>query len=208
LAIIIAVVPRFVSGLNIEAAYPVSVYVVMNYPVSQKRYAQAARFLAAADPNDGNSLITAAEASADGGTDRALVIKLVRQGLVHEPTSARGWTLLAEELTAAGDRRVAAKALSLALTLGPYDYWIAERRARLAATLFDELQPEDQRAAETQARLLWETDSLRPAIPTLVQSQQGARLMTRALQDEPDQVRLLNRWLATLRRSQQQAILR
>jgi hypothetical protein len=93
----------------------------------------------------------------------------------------------------------------VALTLGPYDYWIAGRRARAAAGLWNVLPPDDQSAAERQARLLWDVPLLRPEIPALLRTADGAHLLAQAMGNDPQNVREINRWLSDELRTWQRA---
>ena len=193
-AVIIGIaLPQFVSDWTTDQAFPVPAYVAINYQLPHETYERAAALLATTDRRDGNARIVLAEVAASAGYSPTQVIPILRAGVESLPASARGWTLLAQEYLVSGDRKLAARALSLALILGPYDYWVAGRRARLAATLWNELSPDDQKASLAQAALLWEIKSLRGEIPGLIQTPGGVALLTRAL--TPEDVRALNRWM-------------
>jgi tetratricopeptide (TPR) repeat protein len=204
--IIALAVPRLASGAAGEAAFPVPIYIVMNYPLPQKTYANAARILGATNSYDGDQTISEAEAAADSGVAPSQTIQLVRGGLMHAPVNARGWTLLADAYLAEKNVRAGAQALSLALTLGPFDYWVAGRRARACAALWNVLGAIDRDACENQARLLWDASDLRPQLIPLVQTQEGVQLLTRAVDNDPQQVRDINRFLSGVRREQESAV--
>ncbi len=201
--IVLLVWPRFYTARATEAAFPVPTYMIMNYPLPKSAYAAAAQLLLSADPADGDAKIAAAEATRNAGDSPARVISLVRQGLSHAPASGRGWTLLAEEDFSSKNPTRAANALSLALTLGPYDYWIAGRRAGDAAVLWNFLSVDDRRQAERQARLLWDEPVLRRGAVAFVLTQGGAALMARALANEPAEIRALNRRVSQAGRREQ-----
>ena len=195
-------IPAFFFGLNREAAFPVSAYMVDRYPVAKSSYAAAAWYLSNSGPNDGDTLVEAAEAAADAGAPPQSVVPLLERGLAKAPASVRGWTLLSELRLAEKDPHGAGQALSLALRSGPYDYWIAARRAEAGSSLFDSLGTDDKNSVMAQTRLLWESDSMRPQIPALAETPQGARLLTSAFAGDPEKIRAINRWLAEYQRQQ------
>ena len=191
-------IPRFVSGLALEAAYPVPPYIAKNVVLPRKSYATAAAILSHADPSDGETQIARAEAAHLAGEPDAQVIPIVENGLSHDPASARGWTLLCEVLQRT-DRARSAKALTIALELARYDYFLAGRRARDGAVLWDAIAADDRPLLLRQAQLLWTEPQLHSEIPPLLNTPGGAALMTRALSDDPQQIRSLNRWVARRR---------
>jgi len=205
--IVALAVPRLVSGVAADAAFPVPIYMVMNYPLPQRTYANATRILERTDWRDGDQTIAAAEAAADSGSAPNRTIMLVRRGLAHAPVSARGWILLAEAFSAEKNEGAAARALSPALTLGPFDYWIAGRRARACAALWNVLGASDRDACGSQARLLWDNPILRPQIVRLLQTREGAQFLLRAIDNDPQQIRDINRFLSGARRNQESAAL-
>jgi hypothetical protein len=203
IAIIALAIPRLTSGAAAEAAFPVPIYMVMNYPMPQSTYARAAQILGRTNSYDGDQTISEAEAAADSGAATNETIALVRRGLMHAPVNARGWTLLADAYLAKKDQRASAQALSLALTLGPFDYWIAGRRAQACGALWNILSSGDQDACEKQARLLWDAPELRPQIVSLVQTRGGSQLLARAIGNDSQQIRDINRFLSAARREQE-----
>ena len=193
-----AAIPRIVSGLALEAAFPVPSYIVKNVVLPRKSYAAAAIVLSHADSRDGETQILRAEAAHLGGMPDAQVIPIVENGLGHDPAYARGWTLLSELLRQT-DRARASKALTIALELAPYDYFLAGRRARDGAMLWDAMSDDGRGLLLRQAGLLWSEPQLRDQVMPLLDTPGGAALMTRALKDNPDQIRALNRWVARRR---------
>src|SRR5476649_1952984 len=111
-----AAIPRIVSGLALETAFPVPSYIVKNVVLPRKSYAAAAIVLSHADPRDGETQILRAEAAHSGGAPDSQVIPIVENGLGYNPTSARGWTLLSE-LLMSSDRQRAGKVLITALEM-------------------------------------------------------------------------------------------
>ncbi len=191
--------PRFLSGIAIDEAFPVPDYMMMDVDLPRSAYAAAAVTLALADDEDGQVWIQQAEATALSGASSGDVIPRLVKGLARSPTSARGWTLLAEQTTAQDPRRAAA-ALAMALYLGPYDFWLAGRRARTAAALWNTLSEEGRQAALRQVSLLWSEPLLNQEIRPVLTTRAGVELMTHALWNEPEQLRALNRWIASQRR--------
>lgn len=194
LLVTLAAVPRITSGLALEAAFPVPTYIAMNVSLPTKSYKAAAALLARASASDGETQILRAEAARLGGVPDREVVPIVENGLSSDPASSRGWTLLSETLTHT-DRARSAKALGIALELSPYDYFLAGRRTRDGAALWDILPADSRALLIRQAALLWTEPLLhREIIPTL-SAPGGAALMTRALSDDPDQIRKLNQWV-------------
>lgn len=187
-------VPRMISGLALEAAFPVPAYIAKNVILPRKTYAAAANALSHASLADGETQIFRAEAAHFAGEPDARVAAIVENGLSHDPASARGWTLLCEVLRKT-DRKRSAKALAIALELAPYDYFLAGRRARDGALVWDVLAQDDRAFLLRQAKLLWTEQQLHGEIIPLLDAPGGAVLMTTALKDDPDQIRKLNQWV-------------
>jgi hypothetical protein len=188
----LAAVPRFVSGLAWEAAFPVPVAMSINAPQTPHAYTAAASILAHADPADGEAQIARAQAAIYAGEPSANVVPILEDGLAHAPASALGWTLLSELLSRT-DRGRAAVALGLALELAPYDYFLAGRRARAGAGLWEALPDDARRDLLRQTQLLWGDKSLHKELRPLLRAPGGAMLITRAFADQPDDLRAINR---------------
>ena len=197
--LLVASIPRFQGGLAVDAAFPVPVYAVLNVPLPATSYRAAADVLAKADSRDGPSLIARAEMASLAGNPPERVLDLLRDGLSRSPASVRGWSLLAEQLETQ-DRMQAGAALAHSLLLGPREYFIAGKRSRAAALLWDELPADARETALSQTRLLWTELVLHPEIGPMLTRSGGAELMKRAFQNDPEQLRALNRWLAEERR--------
>jgi hypothetical protein len=197
--LVAAAVPHFQSGRAIDTAYPVPAYTVMNIALPANAYRAAADVLASANADDGRTSIERAEIASLAGAPQNEVVSLLEDGLARTPASVRGWALLAEQ-TAAGDRARAGKALAHSLLLGPYEYYVMAKRARAAAQLWDVLPSDGSSAALEQARRLWTESALNQEIPSLLTIRGGPELITRAFHDDPEDLRALNRWLATERR--------
>jgi len=192
-------IPRFESGLAVDAAFPVPAYMVLNVPLPANSYRAAADALANASGRDGRAVLEHAEAASLSGDSPTGVMEMLRTGLTETPASVRGWTLLAERLVDQ-DGKAAATALEHSLLLGRYEYFVAGKRARVAAAVWDQLSPDAQAAMLPQARLLWTEIALRPEMTLLLSTQAGREMMGRAFRDDPEQLRALNRWLAQERR--------
>ena len=128
------------------------------------------------------------------------VVALLQDGLAKSPASVRGWTLLAEQLDTI-DHQKAAQALGQSFLLGPYEYFVALKRARQAAVLWDDLAIDAREAALEQTRLLWTEESLNDGILRLLDTQGGSELLARAFIDEPEELRTINRWVTAERRN-------
>jgi len=197
--LLLAAVPRFQAGLAVDAAFPVPAYLVMNAELPVDSYRTAADTLAKANPQDGRSLIERAEAAARAGTAPQTVENMLSDGLARSPASVRGWSLLAEQV-ASQDRTRGVAYLSQSYLLGPYEYFVAGKRSRTAAILWNDLSPKAHEIAVRQAKLLWSEVLLRSEIAPMLRVEGGTALMTLAFKDDPEEMRALNRWLATERR--------
>ena len=190
---------HFVDGLAVDAAIQVPIYMVAQIAMPKAAYEDAAAVLARADARDGTAAIAHAEARLHSGASPAAQVSILTQGLLQEPASARGWTLLSEVLLPT-DKEGAARALSEALVLAPREYWLVESRAHDAALLWKYLDAETQTRALEQTRMLWEEPILRGQLRRLLLTQEGVDLAARAFAGRQDELREMNRWLSAERR--------
>jgi len=199
LLIILVATPRLQSGLAIDAIYPVPILMTVGISLPQSSYEDTAALLAAAHRDDGETILQRAEALSLAQPQGENVVELIQDGLAKSPASVRGWTLLAEQLGTI-DQQKAAQALGQSFLLGPYEYFVALRRARLSAMLWDTLQTETQAAAQRQVRLLWTEESLKDGILRLLDTPGGSELLARAFIGDPEELRSINRWVMIERR--------
>jgi len=185
---------RLRSGLASDLAFPVPLNISINHGLPISAYEAAERALDGADPADGEAKIERAEALKLSHASSEAVLPLLTDGLAREPASAGGWTLLAELPNAPLSMR--AKALGLSLQLAPRDYWLSGRRALAGVPLVEVLSPDDKEALLRQIHLLWSVEDFRPQLHPLLESRQGAVLVTEAFAGDPDSLRALNRWVA------------
>jgi len=185
---------HFADGVAVDAAIPVPVFMIQQIAMPKVAYVDAAAALERADARDGDAALERAEAGLHGGAPPAAEVPLLVHGLMQEPASARGWTVLAEALLPT-DREAAARALSQALVLAPRDYWLIGARAQDGARLWPELDPDAQALALEQARMLWEIPELRDQLRHLLTSPQGVALTAKAFAGREDELRTMNRWL-------------
>ena len=200
LLLVLVATPRLQSGLAIDAAYPVPILMVAGYNVPRASYFDTAAILAAAHRDDGDSKLQYAEALSLLQSENATVVESLREGLAKSPVSVRGWALLAEQLSPSDPQR-AAQALALSFLLGPYEYFVALKRARQAAMLWDVLDADARDAALEQTRLLWKETGLHGEILRLLETEGGSELLARAFIEEPEELRTINRWVNTERRN-------
>jgi len=189
---------HFVDGLVIDAAIPVPIYMVQQIAMPRAAYEDAGAALARADARDGDAAVARAEAALHSGALPASQVPLLIHGLMQEPATARGWTILSEALLPT-DKKGAARALSQALVLAPRDYWLIGARAQDGALLWPELDPDAQTLALEQTRMLWEEPVLRDRLRRLLFSPQGVALVARAFAGRRDELRSMNRWLSQVR---------
>ncbi len=197
--LIFVAAPRFRSGLAIDAAYPVPILMVVDVSLPQSSYRNTAAILAKAHHDDGETLLQRAEALSLAPLETEDVVGLLQEGLTKSPASVRGWALLAEQLDMV-DQPKAVQALEQSLLLGPYEYYVASKRARETAILWDTLSTDGRAAAQRQARLLWTEARLNEGILRLVNTQGGSEILARAFLDEPAELRAINRWITSERR--------
>jgi hypothetical protein len=193
--LLLAALPRFASGIALEATLPVPSYMTVARALPINATRATAHVLAGADEADGEAQIARSRAAYLSGEVGPKIIAMADNGLSHAPSSAAGWTLLAALRTPA-DRARAAAAMSVALELAPHDYYLAAWRARTAAPLWADLPADARESAAGQVRLLWSDRALRRQIRSVLAVPGGPSLVTYAMKDDPDGLRALNRMVA------------
>jgi len=189
---------HLIDGIALDAAFPVPVYIQMDSPVPRAVYERAAKALERGEARDGERAVFEAEALENAGEPRSRVMPILREGLEYSPASARGWALLSELLMPV-DRRQAANALSISLTLAPSDYYLVDRQVRDAGELWDVLPADARQVAINAAPILWTLPELREQIRPVLRTPGGAELMSKAFRFAPEQLRELNRWVVQQR---------
>lgn len=192
--IVLAAIPRLVSGLAEETAFPAEPYMQMNVPLVRKYYADTTYILSHAPGSDGDTQMWRAEALLGSG-DPNKAAHVAQGALMHAPSSARGWIVLAGALERSNPEK-AAHALSLSLLLAPREYFLIPPRVQIGAALWDRLPKSAQDRLLDDVRWLIANPDLRPAVHRLLMVKGGPALVTRALMDEPHELRALNRSLA------------
>lgn len=192
--IAIAALPRLVSGLAEEAVFPAEPYMQMNVPLVRRFYASTARILGDAPASDGDTQLWRAEALLRSGQTKAAA-DVARAALLRTPASARGWILLAAALSRS-DPEKAANALALSLELAPREYFLIPVRVQVGAVLWRHLPQNAQDRLLEDVRWLAADERQRPALRALLAGKGGPALVTRALVDNPRELRALNRSLA------------
>lgn len=193
--LLLAALPRLASGIALEAAFPVPSYMGVDRAVPITAYRTTAAVLADADAADGEAQIARSRAAYLSGEVGPKIIAIADNGLSHSPTSAAGWTLLAALRTPVDHAR-AADAISVALELAPYDYFLAAWRARAAAPLWTDLPADTRKGVARDVRFLWSDRTLRRQIRSILAVPGGPALVTYAMKDDPDGLRALNRMVA------------
>jgi len=194
-AVIALAVPRLLSGFALEAAFPATTEITMNFTPPQASNRTVAQILSHASPSDGETQLLRAEAAANAGLPPATVIPIVRSALIREPSVARGWVLLAA-LLRDHDPKGAAAAFSLAVELAPREYYLVIPQAFVGASLWDYLSKDAQAKVVDDARILITSTELRGGLHSLIAASGGPELVSRALAGHPEQLRALNRSLA------------
>jgi len=184
------------DGMARDAAVPVPLYMVEQVSMPTAAYREAAEALSRANTRNGEALLQRGEALLRTFAPAATVVAIAERGLLRQPASARGWTVLAEALMVS-DKAKAAKALLQALILAPRDYWLVAVRAQDAALLWDQLDSDSRQMAIGQARMLWQEPDLHPMLFKFLKTPVGTAFETKAFAGEPDEIRAMNRWVRT-----------
>jgi len=194
IAVLFAALPRFISGLALEAAFPAPAYMQMNVPLPKNYYGDAAQILSHAPSSDGDTQLWRAEALLrNGRPDEAEPVAAA--ALSRDPASARGWIVLSETLQKR-DPQKAAAALALSLELAPREYFLMPPQMQAGAPLWRYLPPNAQDRLVEDARWLIGIEQLRPALRDLLATEGGPALVTRAFAGHSNELRALNRELA------------
>ncbi len=203
IAFVLLIVARafahFRDGVMIDRAIPVPSYMVAGRPVPKWAYAHAAAALAGADAADGVARIAGAEAALRAGAPDRSQIGPLRSALMRAPADARGWLLLAQAARSS-DPHQASVAMSQALLLAPYDYWLAGMRAQIASGMWSALDEDAKSRALQQIRLLWEEPQLRVLLPAVLDAPGAASAFQLAFAGNRDEFITINRWISARRR--------
>jgi hypothetical protein len=193
---------HFRNGLSVDAAFPVPLYMLVDRVMPQVAYQDAAEILRHTNIHDGDTQLSLAEARFNAGdhSDTAKVTLLT--GLTEAPASAEGWTLYSETLLSKNPSD-ASQALDQALTLAPFDFFSAGRRAQLASHLWGHLDGNARDAALRQVHTLWDEPRLRDEILLLLTSPDGGKLLSYSYAMDPETLRAINRWVSSRRRERQ-----
>lgn len=195
LAILTAAVPRLVSGLAQETAFPATAYIAMNVALPPPSYNATAQVLSHAPLADGETQIARAEAANRVHEPAGVTIPVVKAALTHAPASARGWILFAE-LLRQRDPKEGAAALSLAIELAPHEYYLISPRVQAGAPLWNYLPQDARETLLDDTHLLIANSEFHQTLRALLRAPGGPALVTRALAGHPDELRALNRSLA------------
>lgn len=183
------------DGFAREAAEPVPSWMILRVEMPASVYRKAAIMFSRADPENGAAHLAEGEADMLGGAPAKTVLPVLGQGLSRQPASVRGRVLLAEARLQAGMPKKAAEALSQALLMAPDDYFLIGVRVRDAARLWPDLDADARNRALTLTRRLWRDPQLRPQLRAVLGETSGVEMVSRAFAGQPDEIRLMNRWL-------------
>ncbi|MEI9886080.1 MAG: hypothetical protein WDN08_06185 [Rhizomicrobium sp.] len=199
LALGIGATPHFSDGLALDRALPVPSYMIAGTALPKGIYLGAVAALDGASPADGFAGAARAEAAMHADAPGASQIPLLEHALAAAPASPRTWLLLAQAQLQT-DRAKAATALSQALILAPYDYWVAAGRTRYAALLWSDLDADARSRALGQVRLLWEEPQFHAQLLQLLTLPKVPKLVDRAFAGRRDERVELYRWASATRR--------
>jgi hypothetical protein len=190
--VIAVALPRLVSGVALERAFPASAFIVTNLALPQPVYAATQAELSEAPAADGEAHILEAEAATGAGQPSKAVIPLAEAALMRSPGDARGWILLASLLSDKSPR-IAARALSLAFELAPRDYYLIVPRTLVGAGLWNDLRSDVRNTLLHDALAMTTDGNRRDDLRALLMKRGGAELVTRSLNGNPDAIKKLNR---------------
>jgi hypothetical protein len=121
------------------------------------------------------------------------------EALKADPANPRSWMLLCE-LGASLKRADAGTCLDTAFFVGPFDWYVARRRAVLAAYLWPSLDGDTKDAAARRLRLMWETDitgypRMRPILYDVARMPFGRVNIDKAFADDRPTLHVIDNWL-------------
>ena len=185
--------PRISQGAEIERTDVAWNSLVQGPRLSRTGYARAEQSLTDVAPADGATLVRKAAFTALGSGDMKKAATVAREAVEASPADPQAWTLFCEIL-AQRDVGRAARCLDTALVVAPFDWFVAGRRAALAATLWPALTDDTREAAARETRRLWTTDGLRDQLWGVMQRPHAADLVLFALRGDRESLRAFNRW--------------
>jgi hypothetical protein len=171
---------------------------------------QAARFAVSAPSENGETLLWRAEldgmlAGKDPNGLEAARLETIA-ALKADPANPRTWTLLCE-LDTNLKRSDAGTCLDTAFYVGPFDWYVARRRAVLAAYLWPSLDDDTKDAAARRLRLMWESNIagyplMRPILYDVAQVPFGRVMIDKAFAHDRWTLHAIDVWL--MRMAEQQ----
>jgi hypothetical protein len=195
--------PRFVEGIGLERSLATYNASVAEQPLSSANYQRAAGALTFIASADGDGLIERAEMITQAANGRAMQLREARaftvEGLRRAPANPRGWTLLCE-IDFSIVPSEASRCMDTAFFIAPFDWYVARKRALLAAYLWPGLDLDVREAAARRVRLMWESDRwpdhrVKEALYDVYRAPNGEAILFAAFKDDREQLRALNRWL-------------
>jgi hypothetical protein len=201
--LIFLAIPRLIEGVGAERALPAVNAAVSGTRLPIDRWRLAADDLGATMADNGDGQVRRAEMiylAANGNAAGLAAARAVAvDGLTLAPTNPRGWTLLCE-IDARIARADAPRCMDTGFFVAPFDWFVAGRRALLAADLWPMLDADVQDAAARRVRLMWESDHwddhrVKFVLFDVYKAPNGAALLTAGFKVDKDELREFNRWL-------------
>jgi hypothetical protein len=197
-ALAITAIPRLFAGVAAAPIERALISLTIGQPMPRAKYEMIAAALSNASTTDGDALITRAEAETraaeDSRPDLLGARDSVLRGISESPGNPRGWTLLCE-LDAQFNLDQAARCMDTALYIGPFDWFVAGRRAVLASYLWPNLSRDSRKTSARRMKLLWANPSLRNIIWDVYNTKNGGEMLTAAFVGDRDTLATINRWL-------------
>jgi len=201
--LIVLAVPRLVEGIGLERARIAYEAAIDERPLPASVYQDAADAMSDVMADDGDALIERAELTELASNGRPAELHkardLVIDGLLRSPVNPRGWTLLCQ-IDIYVSPTDASRCMDTAFFIAPFDWFLAPRRAVLAAYLWPQLDADVRAAAARRVRLMWEADEwpdhrLKRSLYDVYRAPNGPALLTAGFEGDKDEMRALNRWL-------------
>jgi hypothetical protein len=187
--------PRFVGGLALEAAAPVTTRMTTNTPLALRSYTSTSTLLSHAETSDGEAQILRAEAMKLARTPKSVVEPVLESGLERSPASARGWLIFSESVRTTNAAKAQA-AYSLGLLLAPREYYLIVPRVIAGAPLWNTLSERERQSLLGDMRLVLSDPNLSSALRRVLAVEGGDALVTRTFSGHPESLRAFNRAMA------------
>ncbi len=200
--------PRAVQGYRTAFAHPIIGMVTADTDLSIPLYATTANAFAHTPNDDADGLAWRAEfmdlAAAGSHRSDSIIRGLLLTSLAQSPVNPRSWTLLCE-LRQAESAMKGIACLRDAFRAGAFDWFVIERRLKLAATDWAFLDKPLRDEAVSLVKPMWHTDdwpskmTLRFVLMRMLDSENGRQLILAGLDAEPHGIQDFVTWVVMVK---------